>query len=386
MAFTISGIGNYSGISFTTTQPAPPQPFLWAWGSGSSGQLGLGNTTYISSPTQVGSLATWTKVFPGNYGLSHAIKSDGTLWGWGQNGNGQLGLGNTTDYSSPKQVGALTTWSTMSKGTYFTIAIKTDGTMWSWGYNYYKNLGLGDTTNRSSPVQIGNGTTWVSCASGQQHTIAVKTDGTLWAWGTNASFGQGGALGFGTYSTKSDPTQVGAGATWAKVSAIAGASFAIKTDGTLWSWGRNSYGHLGLGDTTNTYSPQQVGSLTDWSTLAIGGDSASSAMFAIRTNGTMWAWGKNFNWGKLGLGDTIARSSPTQIGALTTWSKVANGSNFGAAIKTDGTLWMWGRNGYGELGLGSTSYGINSPSQVGSLIQWANVSAGASYTLAIGTQ
>jgi len=380
MAFTLSGVSGITGLNLTTTQPGGPQPYLWSWGNNGSGSLGLGNLTYYSSPKQVGSLGTWTKVFAG-YGKSFAIKNDGTMWAWGDNGGGELGLSDASNRSSPVQVGALTTWAMVAHGGSHAVAIKTDGTLWTWGGNYYKQLGQGDTIARSSPVQVGADTNWSACAAGGQHCIAVKTNGTLWTWGGNSAYGYGGALGFGTVGTKADPTQVGSGTTWSKICAHDGASFAIKTDNTLWSWGRNSYGQLGLGSTTHTSSPQQVGS-SSWSTLPSG--RAFFQMYAIQTGGTLWSWGKNYA-GRLGLGDTTTRSNPTQIGALTTWLKLALGDGAGAAIKTDGTLWVWGGNYSGMLGQGDTTH-KSSPVQVGNLNEWANVAMGGGMTLAIGTQ
>jgi alpha-tubulin suppressor-like RCC1 family protein len=173
MAFTISGIGNYSGITFTTTQPPPPPVYLWSWGQGSSGQLGLGNTTSVSSPTQIGALSTWSNVSAGQDKHCLAIKTDGTLWTWGRNYHGQLGQGTTTDRSSPVQVGALTTWLSIAGGRYHSMAIKTDGAMWAWGHNQYGQLGQGDTSHRSSPVQIGALTTWSKIAGGGFFCTAI---------------------------------------------------------------------------------------------------------------------------------------------------------------------------------------------------------------------
>ena len=107
------------------------------------------------------------------------------LWTWGRNNLGQLGINNTTSYSSPKQVGTLTTWLKIAGGYSFGIATKTDGTLWSWGQGVYGQLGHGNTTNYSSPKQIGALTTWLTIACGEYHTLAIKTDGTLWAWGEN---------------------------------------------------------------------------------------------------------------------------------------------------------------------------------------------------------
>lgn len=239
---------------------------IWAWGTNAYGKLGIGNTTYYSSPKQIGSLTTWSKVSAGGYNTA-AIKTDGTLWMWGYNAYGQLGQGNTTHRSSPVQVGALTTWSVVSCGAFGqTEAIKTDGTLWCWGNNNRGQLGLGDTTNRSSPVQIGALTNWLKISAGHYHNAAIKTDGTLWTWGFNY-----GRLGLGNTTAYSSPMQVGALTTWSSVSSGTYGSTAIKTDGTLWVWSSyNTTGLLGQGDTTTRYSPVQVGSSTSWAKADIG--------------------------------------------------------------------------------------------------------------------
>ena len=141
----------------------------------------------------------------------------GQLWAWGRNTTGigqggQLGLGNLTNYSSPKQVGALTAWFKLSSGFKNSLAIKADGTLWAWGQNASGQIGDGTTTNRNSPVQVGALTSWVTVAS-SYHSLAIKTDGTLWAWGS----GGFGALGLGNATSYSSPMQVGALTTWATV-------------------------------------------------------------------------------------------------------------------------------------------------------------------------
>jgi alpha-tubulin suppressor-like RCC1 family protein len=153
---------------------------LWSWGRGSLGGLGLGNTTYYSSPKQVGTLTNWSFVAGGLLrGL--ATKTDGTLWAWGYNNEGALGLGNTTDYSSPKQVGSLTNWAKVygqTNNNYSTLAVKTNGTLWSWGNNTYGQLGLGNLTGYSSPKQVGAQTNWGenpnTIAIGQNHSVATR--------------------------------------------------------------------------------------------------------------------------------------------------------------------------------------------------------------------
>jgi alpha-tubulin suppressor-like RCC1 family protein len=152
---------------------------LFTWGYNFQGQLGLGTSgagTYKSSPNQVGSLTTWLKIAAGYY-CNGTISTGGALWTWGYNSYGQLGLGNTTRYSSPKQVGSLTTWSTISinQRAYQMVSIKTDGTLWMWGYNAYGNLGVGNTTNYSSPKQVGSLTTWSKASTNQSWVIAIAT-------------------------------------------------------------------------------------------------------------------------------------------------------------------------------------------------------------------
>lgn len=340
---------------------------LYGWGKGVFGILGLGNQNYYSSPKQVGSTTTWSLVAVSQY-KTMAIKTDGTLWTWGSNTTGQLGLGNRTSYYSPKQVGSLTTWATVGNANYSSFAIKTDGTLWAWGQNTpFGQLGLGNTTNYSSPKQVGALTNWATVAGnvGNAIYLATKTNGTLWAWGFNGE----GALGLGTTTyAVSSPTQVGALTNWLQVSSGVYNCIAIKTDGTLWTWGKNGTGLLGLGNRTAYSSPKQVGSLTNWSKCVSG----VYHVMATKTDGTLWAWGFN-NQGQLGFGTTTWYSSPKQVGALTNWSKLGVGGSQGDlysfAIKTDGTLWTWGANNLGQLGLGNTTY-YSSPKQVGSSTTW----------------
>ena len=175
----------------------------------------MGNRTNYSSPKQIGALTTWSTIAAG-YAISAAIKSDGTLWTWGRGASfGATGHNNLTNYSSPVQVGSLTNWANISIGFFQMIAIKTDGTLWSWGANNLGQLGLGNTTYYSSPKQIGALTNWSSTSCGNYHVLSIKTDGTLWSWGNN-NYGQ---LGINNITQYSSPKQVGSLTSWINIAA-----------------------------------------------------------------------------------------------------------------------------------------------------------------------
>jgi alpha-tubulin suppressor-like RCC1 family protein len=301
------------------------------------------------------------------------------LYGWGYNANNELGLGDTANRLSPTQVGPLTDWKSISAGVAHILAIKYDGSLWTWGNdNPYGQSGLNSPGQRSLPTQVGALTNWSSISAGNNHTAAIKTDGTLWAWGLNYQ-GQLGLGDAGNYTDRSSPVQVGSGTTWASVSGGYLHTAAIKTDGSLWTWGYNPYGQLGKNDLVSRSSPVQVGALTNWSSVSAG----YNFVLAIKTDGTLWSWGYNI-YGRLGLNDIVDRSSPVQVGSGTTWSKVSVGFYHTAAIKTDGTLWAWGLNTSGQLGQNDL-VSRSSPVQVGALTNWSSVSGGSYLVTAIKT-
>lgn len=350
--------------------------YLWGWGTNAQAQLGLGDVTSRSIPSNVGTLTNWLSVAAG-YVFSLAAKTDGTLWAWGDNSEGALGQGDTTNRSSPVQVGTLTNWLKVAGGRYHSAAIKTDGTLWIWGRGNNGQLGLGNNTSYSSPKQVGALTTWRSVSAAYYATMAIKSDNTLWGWG----FGGNGQLGLNSVASPNSPVQIGLLTNWSSVATSQTMFLATKTDGTLWASGGNANGGLGDGTTINRSSPVQVGSLTNWLTVSAGVYFAA----AIKTDGTFWAWGWN-NAGQLGLGDTLSRSSPVQVGTLSNWRSVSlpgMGSAFTAAIKTDGTLWAWGTNNSGALGLGADGNLKSSPVQIGSSTSWSSLSVDKNRILAI---
>jgi len=347
-------------------------PQLFAWGNNPNGVLGQNNTTQYSSPIQIP--GTWSKFTPSSSttSSSHAVKDDGTLWGWGKsNSYGNIGDNTNISRSSPTQIPG-TTWSDVCSGMYNTLAIKTDGSLWVWGYNNKGQLGLNqaEATKISSPTQI-PGTTWRTIHAGRVCSFATKTDGTLWAMGSG-SYGQTGQNNKTAYSS---PVQI-PGTTWNSIGNGWFGCLASKTDGTLWSWGYGKHGNLGHNESSfKCYSsPTQIPGTT-WNQATMN----FYTSFATRTDGTLWSWGYN-QAGDSGLlgqnqgGPTVAStSSPKQVPG-TTWNKIEIGNQKMLATKTDGTLWTWGRNIYGSLGQNPGVSYISSPTQIGSDTGWEYIS------------
>ena len=362
-----------------------PDGTLWAWGLATYGQLGLGNTSTYSSPAQVGSLTTWSKLAASPY-HTMAIKTDGTLWGWGNNSSGQLGDGTVVSKSSPVQVGVATTWVTVAAGSGSTIAAQSDGTLWGWGYNGNGVLGDPATVSQgvSNPMRISPLPTWSSASAGTSFVTAIKPDGTLWAWGAAAS----GVLGNGTASPNiSSPVQIGSLTTWSKISSGTATTVAVKSDGTLWAWGGNGVGQLGDGTITARNIPTQEATLaTNWA-MAVTNAAliANATSYGIKTDGTLWSWGYSGN-GALGNSTTTPnKSTPVQITG-TSWATVSAGNQYALAVKTNGSLWAWGFATSGGLGNSSTTATTSSPIQIGSLTDWSKVAAGsANSSLAVKT-
>jgi alpha-tubulin suppressor-like RCC1 family protein len=331
---------------------------VWAWGKNNSGQLGVettetcGNVNCSTIPVEVNGLTDVVTIAAGGV-HTIVLESDGTVWAWGNNWTGQLGDGTTINSPTPRQVD-LTDVNAIAAGWLHTIALKSDGTVWAWGSNQYGQLGAttsetcgySSTPCSTTSVQVIGLTDVTAIAAGDYHTVALKTDGTVWAWGRNYS----GQLGDGTTTDSATPVQV---SDLTDVIAIAAGDYhtvAIKTDGTVWAWGSNWSGQLGDGTTINSTTPVQVNDLTDVTAIAAG----DYHTVAIRTDGTVWAWGKN-NFGQLGDGTKTNSTTPVQVSGLTDVTVITAGDDHAVVFKSDGTVWAWGFNRYGQLGDATTT-------------------------------
>jgi len=313
---------------------------IWCWGNNEYNQIG-NNIANNLSPIQIGSSSDFSLVSAGTYN-STAIKNDGTFWYWGRNYYGSAGLPSTP---SPQQINSLNNCSTLATGLNNNAVIKSDGTLWVWGWNEYGTNGDGTNTSSSTPIQVGTETNWKSVSIGAQHITAIKTDGSLWAWGSSSN----GSIGNNVFSERTTPLRIGNANNWEKTYSGYSSNLAIKSDGSLWAWGWNAYGQLGDGTMVNKITPIQIGNDYDWVDISI-----TTHSLAIKSNGTLWAWGFN-NYGKLGLGNSAsAILIPTQVGTENNWIKAIAGFEHTIALKDDGTLWAWGRNNFGQLGDGTT--------------------------------
>lgn len=317
---------------------------LWMTGTNDyilgAGALGDNTTTNKSSPVQTSTGGINWKQLSLNLSVA-GIKTDGTLWTWGSNSSGQLGISSIAAKSTPTQV-AGTTWKQVSASSTTMAAVKSDGTLWTWGDNSFGQLGIGSIVSKSSPNQV-PGTTWKQVSAYQYHMAAIKTDGTLWTWGLNSAYQLG--IPTATAATSSPVQTVTGGSDWKQVMCSNDCTRALKTDGTFWFWGNNLTGEGGDNPGFAKTSPVQTNSGT-WKILAEG---TANRTLAIATDDTLWGWGYN-GVGNLADGTTDNKSSPVQILGGGSWIAVGDGKG----IKDDGTLWSWGPNSSGAMGDGTT--------------------------------
>jgi alpha-tubulin suppressor-like RCC1 family protein len=297
------------------------------------------------------------------------LKSDGTVWTWGANFNGKLGIGTTNtsraltpvEVHDPNNIGFFNSVKAVMGGEIHNVALKSDGTVWCWGWNSLGQLGNGTTNDSWVPTQTGLTanpplTNVVKLGGRPYFTLAEKSDGTIWAWGMN-QFGQ---MGNGTTTASLGNQQVTVpvmvsnsypgGPINGALQITCGYQFgaALATNGTVWVWGSGTHGEQGTGATTTNYIPVQVPGLTNITQISAGW----FHILARKSDGTAWAWGNNSS-GEIGDGATSNDFSPVRVLNISNIVAVSGGDSHSSALAADGTIWKWGRNDVGELGMNS---------------------------------
>ncbi|MGN6418640.1 MAG: RCC1 domain-containing protein [Pseudobacter sp.] len=335
-----------SGVGGMFTIALKSDGTLWAWGYNNNGQLGDNTTTTRHSPVQILPGTTWKEIAVGS-DFSLAIRSDGTLWTWGSNNSGQLGNNTLTRSLQPIQIGTSTLWSKITGGSNFSAGVMTDGTAWGWGYNVEGATGTGSAGSVRVPTRIGTATDWKTVSAGTEHCLGLKTDGSVWAWGSNYRY----ALGDNSNVNRNTPVKVHVlTGQFTMISAGYSFSMALKDDGTAWFWGTNGEAQHGNNLVGDRPQPVQMTSVTDWVYIS----ATDRSGMGIRTNGTLWAWGDN-GYGSLGTGNQWSQQSPVQIGTNTNWTAVYHGRYFTFGLLNDLSVRAWGTNNYGQLGNNSTT-------------------------------
>jgi len=267
----------------------------------------------------------------------------GAVWAWGGGFQGELGNGTTANSAVPVAVFGLSDVTAVAGGGAAGYALRRDGTAWAWGSGVFGSLGNRTGIASPVPVQVSGLTEVVAIAGGFATGYALRGDGTVWAWGS----GYSGQLGTGDDERFSvAPVQVSGLTDATAIAAGDSTAYALRSNGTVWAWGNGSQGQLGIGDTAiNRGTPVQVSELTDVTAIAAGDGTA----YALRSNGTVWAWG-NGSQGQLGNGFPFNSGVPGQVPALNTATAIAAGNYTGYARLTDGTVRAWGYGVFGQLG------------------------------------
>lgn len=346
-----AGLGHLCGVRFDGE--------IACWGPHVYGQLGVGSLSappnFVGSPGLAVKAGPWRSVGASGTGTC-AIWQDGSLWCWGT-------LQPYPTQSSPVRVGSETSWAEVVGGYNHACGVRADGSLACWGSNLGGALGAGDSTNSATPRDVESSVGWAQIDGDYGRTCGVKIDGTLWCWGLN-QWGQAGVglitchesiatEACGTPDT-TRPVQVGSDSDWRQVAAAERHTCATKTDGTLWCWGSNDQGVLGLpaeelplvcGEQRCAASPVRVGLASTWRRVDLGTDATSCA---TRDDGSLWCWG---------LVDTITygySDAPTEVAFAGSWRRPVLANTHHCAERVDGSLWCWGSNHLGGLGDGTT--------------------------------
>lgn len=318
---------------------------VWCWGNNAAGKLGDGTTTNRNRPVQVSALTGVTSVEAG-YDFTCALKSNGTVWCWGTNGNGQLGNGTTTNSSTPVQVTGLTNATQLATGPGHACVVKNDATVACWGWNVNHMLGDGTVTSRTTPVSVSGITTAIQVRAGSWNTCVLLVDQTITCWGSGSQMrGSGGS---GSASVKTSPTGI-SGVTM--MSNSKGQHICSKlTDETVKCWGYNDHGQVGDNTQVDKNSPVVIPELAGVNAISTNNHTSC----AIKADQTVlcWGWG---GWNQLGNGSTADKFVPTAVPNVTGVTQISAGYTHTCVVLADTSIQCWGKNDSGELGDGTTT-------------------------------
>jgi alpha-tubulin suppressor-like RCC1 family protein len=300
------------------------------------------------TPSEVSS-GNWPGLARIAAGYTHSLylNNQAELWVWGRGDTGQLGLGNGSDKDTPTLLSSFSNARAIAGGGFsgaaHSVAVKQDGTVWTWGNNFSGTpltgqLGYSTTGFQTTPAQVPSFTGGLNVAAGGTHTVILKTDGTVWSMGSNYYGQLGAGLPTGTGNQSFTPLNSGLTSVVA-VSAGWQHTLALKSDGTVWAWGLNVKGQLGDGSFTERNSPVQVSGLVDVVAVSAG----EQASLALKKDGTVWGWGSNDSWQARGTSGTSA-TVPVQITQISKAIGISAGIIHASAVLTDGSVVCWGRN------------------------------------------
>jgi RHS repeat-associated protein len=321
---------------------------VWAWGTNRIGELGLGNVTLVNAPRRITSLSGIQSVSAGPL-HTLAVSASGQVWAWGTNGNGRLGTGNFVNTNAPAQVLVITNATGVAAGAHHSLAVLADGGVMAWGANNAGQLGTGNTTETNRPVQIGAFTNVLAVSAGTNHSLALTAGGDVWSWGANGQ----GQLGLGHNNNQLSPVKINSLSNIVAVAAGHNHSLAMDKTGKVFAWGQNTQGQLGLGNTSNSNAPTAVLNLGPGNVYgpAKGIAANFNSSVAIANNGKISYWGSYTNNATF----HGTATQPIQIGGAVdqNFAMVTQGDGFLMASSDTGSVWGWGRNDLAQRGNGT---------------------------------
>jgi alpha-tubulin suppressor-like RCC1 family protein len=360
--------------------PCPVKNIVWSVEATKKNQMGEVEMLGISEPTNFKiqiltkpDTCQW-KMVDGGCLYNVAIRADGTLWWFKHFSKSLDNYLTSATFEHPKLISSSKDWSSLSAGIWHFYALKKDGTLWTMGENINGTIGDGTYTDKTTLTQVGNANDWKNISTNYNHSLAIKNNGSLWCWGNNTYYQLSNLVSQNT--NMNTPIQIGTDLDWKIICAGSMSSFAIKQDGTLWAWGWNGYGQIGDGTRINKQIPIKIGN-SIWKKISSNGNTT----FGIKDDGTLWAWGLN-TIGQFGNNTTLPSNVPLQIGTLNTWTEIDSYGDYAIALKSNNSLWAWGKNNYGKIGDNST-VSKKIPTQISSTNQWRYASTSQYHSTAI---